>query len=81
MVLLLELLEERQKPAQDWPALSGPQLASYLPGFLKENCTTPAYLWPGQVPHIRGVRLAHQVIIISKPLPSQDTLNDKYIPP
>ena len=43
VVELLELLEGRQKPTQDWPALCGPQLASYLAGFLKENCTTSAY--------------------------------------
>ena len=60
-----ELVEGGQKQTQDWPALSGPQFLSYLPGFLKENCRTPAYLSPAHT-H-QGARLGQQIFIISKP--------------
>ena len=57
-------------------ALSGPQLASYLPGFLKENCRTPAYLSSGQVRQTQQggePGIAGKAIIISKPLGSEES--------
>ena len=57
-------------------ALSRPQLASYLPGFLKENCTTPAYLSSGQVTQTQqGAEpgIPGKAIIISKPLGSEES--------
>ena len=62
-----ELVEGGQKQTQDWPALSGPQFLSYLPGFLKENCTTPAYLSSGHN-HTSGGESSQQKVIISKQL-------------